>query len=138
MFQVNTVSTVKRDDVAMKQKFTDLKSRTKKKATAILRVRDGTGGGEVDLTKLSMAEIEAKLDSMATFEKRLVATAGKEWLLGFDSGYDTSANDSSLPPTSPNEIVIVEHLLVNSNFSNVFQVNVEMRLIYAFFLALGW
>jgi hypothetical protein len=115
---VNAVSAVKRDLDSIKQKFTDLKSRTRKKANLILTARNATGGGEADFSQLEMSEIEEMLDSMMTFERNIVLALGKEWLLGFDCGFDTSQPSpvTSEPGNLEPEIFVVEHMNVSKYF----------------------
>jgi len=70
--------------------WTDLKSRTKGKASGILAEQRKTGGGEIDLELTSMDEIETKLDTLLAFEKKIVHLNGKVWLLGIEGGLDTA------------------------------------------------
>jgi len=88
--KVNAVSTVNRNVAAIKAQFTDLKSRTKKKARNLLKETSATGGGELDLSILTMDEIDIKVASLEKFERALVKLIGKEGLAGIDGGLETN------------------------------------------------
>jgi hypothetical protein len=92
------VGITKRTIKQVKDQWVDLKSKIKTKAANMLKEREKTGGGQVDYDLLSMDDIEEKLDNLLTFEKKIVRTNGKDWLLGIEGGLDTA---DMTPPPSP-------------------------------------
>lgn len=111
----------KRSIADVRTKWTDLRSRTKAKASKLLKEFRKTGGGEVEEIPLTI--MEEKLLSLTHAERKVVKLGGQQWLFGIDGGVDTADIDVS-------EIVpeIHDGDLNEPNNADEIQVNNAIRL----------
>jgi hypothetical protein len=81
---------VSRSLAKIKDQWTDLKSRLKKRTSAYFRSFSETGGGDVDLDLMDLSELEALFASFQRFELKVLKKLGNEWVRGIGDGIDTS------------------------------------------------